>query len=358
MTVRPTDLDQLQQAVRQHDCVIPLGAQTVPTLSRVSRAVTRLDMTGLAGVTEYDPSEFVISAQAGTTIIEIQQELEKNGQYLPFDPPWVEAGATLGGTVAAGLSGPGRLRYGGVRDFLIGIRFVDGEGKLIRGGGKVVKNSAGFDLAKLMVGSQGRLGVLAEVTFKVFPQPRQRATMTVTCRDLADALRTLAQLAGAPWDLDALELEPPATLVIRIAGHAESLPARVQALGNALDCPTECMSSEREMEYWRSVNEFAWRVDDATLVKVPLTGARIPELEDTIAACSAPRRYSVAGNVAWLAWPREQPIDHLHACLSDMQLPGLVLHGDVQPARIGIRPSQDVYQRVKSALDPVGRFPE
>ena len=90
---------------------------------------------------------------------------------------WVDAGATLGGTVAAGVSGPGRFRFGGVRDFILGVRFVDGQGRLLRMGGKVVKNCAGFDLPKFFVGSLGRFGVLAEVTFKVFPAPASRLTL-------------------------------------------------------------------------------------------------------------------------------------------------------------------------------------
>ena len=244
MTVRPTDIGQLQQAVVGHDHVIPIGARTAPSLSCVSDEVHRLDMTGLTGVQEYDPGEFVISAWAGTPVAEVQAALEKHRQYLPFDPPWIEAGATLGGTVAAGLSGPGRLRYGGIRDFLIGVRFVDGQGKLISGGGKVVKNAAGFDLAKLMVGSQGRLGVLAELTFKVFPQPRQRRTLTVACPHLDEALRIISELARGAWDLEALELEPPSTLKLRIAGHAETLTARASRLRNSLDCPVDLMDRE------------------------------------------------------------------------------------------------------------------
>ena len=307
---------------------------------------------------EYDPGEFVISAWAGTPVAEVQEALAKHRQYLPFDPPWIEAGATLGGTVAAGLSGPGRLRYGGIRDFLIGVRFVDGQGKLISGGGKVVKNAAGFDLAKMMVGSQGRLGVLAELTFKVFPQPRQRMTMTVGCRNLDEALRIISELAGGAWDLEALELEPPSTLKLRIAGHAETLTARARGLRESLDCAVDVMDRESAADYWRSINEFAWREDGDRLVKVPLTAGRIPDLEKAIASEPVRRRYSVAGNVAWLSWPQERSIDELHSHLTDLRRSGLVIHGDVHPTQIGVAPSHDVYRRVKTALDPLKRFPE
>src|SRR5436190_11409249 len=117
-------------------------------------------MRHLSGMMEYDPAEFTFTALAGTPLAVVQKELAGNGQYLPFDPPLAAQGATLGGTVAAGLSGPGRLRYGGVRDFIVGVQWVDGSGTVIRGGGKVVKNAAGFDFPKLFTGSLGRLGIL------------------------------------------------------------------------------------------------------------------------------------------------------------------------------------------------------
>ena len=109
-------------------------------------------MTGLNGVLEYEPSEFTFTALAGTPVRDIAAILAERGQYLPFDPMLVGAGSTLGGTVASGLSGPGRFRFGGLRDFILGVRFVDGGGRLLRLGGKVVKNSAGFDVPKFFVG--------------------------------------------------------------------------------------------------------------------------------------------------------------------------------------------------------------
>ena len=163
------------------------GGGSKPGLSTPGDDVTVLDMSGLRGVVEYEPNEFVFTALAGTPVAEVVAMLAEHGQYLPFDPPFAAAGATLGGAVASGLSGPGRYRYGGVRDFVIGVRFVDGLGQLVRGGGKVVKNAAGFDLPKLMVGSLGRLGALVELSFKVFPKPPAFATLRVDYPSLAAA---------------------------------------------------------------------------------------------------------------------------------------------------------------------------
>ena len=147
---------------------IAQGAGTKAPLCHVEGETRLINLSGIAGIIDYDPSEYVFTARAGSTLKEINTALRQNGQYLPFDPPLVEAGSTLGGTVAAGLSGPGRIRYGGLRDFIIGAKFVNGEGKILKGGGKVVKNAAGFDFPKFLAGSLGRLAIFLEISFKVF----------------------------------------------------------------------------------------------------------------------------------------------------------------------------------------------
>src|SRR4051812_30056493 len=181
----PGSVKELVDAVRSTPHLLAVGAGTKPRLSAVD--AVKLSTARLRGIIEYDPSEFTFTAAAGTTIREIAATLEERGQYLPFDPMLVAAGATLGGTVAAGLSGPGRFRFGGLRDFILGVRFVDGMGRLLRMGGKVVKNAAGFDLPKFFVGSLGRFGVLAEMTFKVFPRPIASRTLRLTAETLGAA---------------------------------------------------------------------------------------------------------------------------------------------------------------------------
>ncbi len=167
----PATPAELVDAVRSAPRALVVGAGTKSRLARVSDEFTRISTAKLTGLIEYEPSEFTFTALAGTPVREIAAALAEKGQYLPFDPMLAEAGATLGGTVAAGLGGPGRWRFGGLRDFILGVRFVDGEGRLLRLGGKVVKNAAGFDLPKFFVGSAGRFGGLAELSFKVFPRP-------------------------------------------------------------------------------------------------------------------------------------------------------------------------------------------
>ncbi|MBW7885424.1 MAG: FAD-binding protein, partial [Caldilineaceae bacterium] len=255
---------------------------------------TILDLSAMAGILEYAPGEFTFTARAATPLATVRSALAEHGQYLPFDPPLVAQGATLGGTVAAGLSGPGRHRYGGVRDFLIGIRFVDGQGRLVRGGGKVVKNAAGFDLPKLFVGSLGRLGVLVELSFKVFPQPLRYATLHLALPALDAALDTVARLTSSSYDIEALDLtfdthgEPHCH--IRLGGLETTLPGRLRELQTWLGAGIE-VEGDVEATFWEEALSFSWLPAGWNLVKIPVTLADIPPLEAALADTDAIRRY-------------------------------------------------------------------
>ena len=132
-----------------------------------------VDFSGFKGITSYEPSELVISSRSGTTLNHIQTILSERGQMLPFEPPQFGIGSTIGGLVASGLSGPRRVMHGPVRDHILGIEIIDGRGKLLRFGGKVIKNVAGFDVSRLLVGSYGTLGMITEVSIKVLPKPER-----------------------------------------------------------------------------------------------------------------------------------------------------------------------------------------
>ncbi len=185
-------------------------------------------MTGLSGIVEYLPSEYTITVRSGTRLQTVVEALGKNGQYLPFDPPLADQGASIGGTVAAGLSGPGAYRYGPLKDFIIGIRFVDGLGNHVRGGGNVVKNAAGFDFPKLFNGSIGRLGILTEVSFKVFPEPQRYVTLQARLSSLEEAVGLLPRLKG--FDLEGVELDSTLLLSLRLGYQKPTMPARRKAL--------------------------------------------------------------------------------------------------------------------------------
>ncbi len=352
---------QIQEAVRDCDRVVVRGRNTKPALSAspLHMPAHSLEMSSLSGLVEYEPQEYTFTALAGTPVCEIAQLLQANGQYLPFDPVLLEAGATLGGTIAAGLSGSGRLRYGGLRDFILGVRFVDGSGTLLRGGGKVVKNAAGFDFPKLLVGSMGSLGVIVEASFKVFPAPAAYASLYIDYPQLESALQALHMLTRRPVDLLALDLLPSDsrrgwTLALRIGGDEMLLDTRLARLRRLLD-GGDALRGDEEAAFWHASAEFTWAPADAALIKIPLTPAHIAPLEAALNPNQAPRRYAVAGNVLWLAW--RDPLDALGATLRGLELPGLVIRGPASAPWLGRVPDSVFARRIKAALDPFGKFP-
>ncbi len=356
--IRPASVEEVQAAVRAQTRLLPRGGGTKPALSTPAGDVVSIDVSGISGIVEYEPGEFTFTARAGTRVIDVMGLLDQHGQYLPFDPLLAERGATLGGTVGSGASGPGRYRYGGVRDFLLGVRFVNSEGEIVRGGGKVVKNAAGFDIPKLMVGSLGQLGLLVELSFKVFPRPEAYASLRLEYTALDDALQALHRLYGSQLDIDALDLEAAqsgATLWVRLGGLASAMPARLDRL-RALLGGGEVVKGPDEASLWRSVRELEWVAAGWSLIKVPLTPRRIPQLEQSLAGGLAIRRYSGGGQVAWIASP--EPPQSFDALLSSQGLSGLVLLGPPGQPRLGVRVGDTFARRVKQALDPARRFAE
>jgi glycolate oxidase FAD binding subunit len=320
-------------------------------------------MTGLHGLIEYQPEEFTFTAWAGSRAADIQEALAEQGHFLPFDPVLVEHGATLGGTVASGLSGAGRYRYGGLRDFLLGVKFVDGMGNLVSSGGRMVKNAAGFDLSKFMVGSLGMYGILVELTFKVFPRPAAHATLQVDYPSLVAAMQALTRLAAAPLELFALDLEPGVgrcSLFLRLGGSPEMMAERLERLKNTLPGaganPHEMQTLEgaSEAELWRSRREFSWLKPGQILVKVPVTPRRVLSLDEQLAAQGAVRHYSCGANLAWVAWTGS--VEPLHNLLQSQGLSGLAILGQSERPLLGVRTGEAFALRVKQALDPGGKF--
>jgi glycolate oxidase FAD binding subunit len=158
---------------------------------------TVLDVQSCQGIVSYEPQELVLTARAGTTLAEIEKLLAENGQMLPFEPPHFGGGATLGGCIAAGLSGPRRAYQGAARDFVLGVRMLDGRGDLLTFGGQVMKNVAGYDVSRLQVGAMGTLGLLLEISLKVLPRPVAETTLCFDM-DQAQALEAMNRWAGQP----------------------------------------------------------------------------------------------------------------------------------------------------------------
>jgi glycolate oxidase FAD binding subunit len=363
---QPKTIEEARAMVRQAVRILPRGGGTKPALSSTSEGVLPspsegvqpIDMTVLSGILEYQPGEFTFTALAGTRVSEVEQTLAEHGQYLPFDPLLVERGATLGGTVAANSSGPGRFHYGGVRDFLVGVRFIDSSGHLVRGGGKVVKNAAGFDLPKLMVGSLGTLGLLVELSFKVLPKPESFATLRLEFDDLTAALQAMQTASTARLDMDALDLVPEDgryIVWVRLGGLQVALPTRLERLRQFLD-RGEAIQGDEEAQLWRAARDLAWAPPGSSLVKAALTPGRIPRLEAFLNGRSVLRRYSCGGQMAWLA--SQAPLKELDEWFRLLQLNGTAFFGPPGWPRLGEFAGRPFYRRVKDALDPARRYGE
>jgi glycolate oxidase FAD binding subunit len=328
--------------------MLPVGARTKPGLSNASPDVTLLSTKGMRGILEYEPDEFTFTALAGTPIADLEEILRGKGQYLPFDPFLVAAGATLGGTVASGLSGPGRFRFGGIRDFILGVQFIDGSGRILRLGGKVVKNAAGFDFPKFFTGSLGCFGVLIELTFKVFPRPSGQLTLRLPVSDSESAARVFIAAANSRWEPDALDLLPSGDAVaFRIAGPEEALPEIAdEILGR---WPGEVLPREAAETLWSELREFGWADPAGILAKVALTPRAIPALVGAVRALRGTVHVSSGGNVAYASLPSGTN-------LGELGLPALTLRGSPAPAS-GALPVTAISLAVKAALDPDNRFP-
>lgn len=335
---------------------------TKPALSAPVGDLAVVNMSAISGVIEYEPEEFTISVYAGTPITEINAVLDQNRQFLAFDPPFIKRGATIGGTVAAGLSGPGRYRYGGVRDFILGVEYVDADGRLIHGGGKVVKNAAGFDLPKLVVGSLGSIGILVKLCIKTLPRPEASLTLQIGFEDLQEALRCQAALFSSPLDLDAIDLVPHTDrveLFVRVAGSEWTLPLRMERLLDQVGSGSVLDSGEAQ-SFWGAASEFEWVPQGWMLVKVPITPLRVPQFEhlllDRYGVGKVIRRYSAGCQVAWIALEGE--IERFDRLLVELESPGLVLFGPPGRKVLGKSPGRDFWVRIKAALDPQHRFLE
>lgn len=198
-----------------------------------------------AGIVDYDPQELVLTARAGTPLAHIEARLAECGQHLPFEPPHFGPGATLGGMIACGLSGPARASVGPVRDYVLGVRVLTGAGQVLNFGGRVMKNVAGYDVTRLMVGALGTLGVLLEISLKVMPQAPSQLTLTLSL-SAAQAIERMNDWAGTPLPVSGT-CWVDGRLHVRLHGSTEALAqARRRMGGEELDAA---------QAFWVSVKE-------------------------------------------------------------------------------------------------------
>jgi glycolate oxidase FAD binding subunit len=188
-----------------------------------------LSLVGFRGIVDYEPSELVLVARAGTPLEELEATLAAHAQMLPFEPPHYGGGGTLGGAVASGSSGPRRAYAGAARDFLLGVRLLDGRGQELQFGGRVIKNVAGYDVARLMAGACGTLGILLELAIKVQPRPQAEQSLRFEMTEQR-AIETLNRWAGQPLPLTASSYHR-GVLSVRLGGAAAGVAAARRALG-------------------------------------------------------------------------------------------------------------------------------
>ncbi|MET0311156.1 MAG: glycolate oxidase subunit GlcE [Burkholderiaceae bacterium] len=192
-----------------------------------------LDTRPLAGILSYEPSELVVTVRAGTPLAELEAALSEKGQCLPFEPPHFGEGATVGGMVAAGLSGPSRASAGSVRDYVLGLSMINGAGETLLFGGQVMKNVAGYDVSRLLAGSLGTLGLITAVSLKVLGRAPAEATLKFGCTQ-AESLRMLHAWGGKPLPLNAsswVSDKGVETLFVRLRGAVAAVEAACQAMG-------------------------------------------------------------------------------------------------------------------------------
>ncbi len=278
-TVRISTEDELAQAVR--DAAGPLrirGGGTRDVGRPVPGAV--LDVSGLSGITLYEPGALTIVAGAGTPLAEVEAALASEGQRLAFEPAdWrallgSEGTPTLGGMVAANISGPRRVQAGACRDALLGVRFVDGTGTVLKNGGRVMKNVTGYDLVKLMAGSWGTLGVLTEIGLKVLPAPESVATLILAAEGATAAVAALSAALGSPHDVTGAAFLPGEGALVRVEGFAASVQYRAGKLEGLLAprWPVRIETdSDRNAALWQrvaGVAPFAGRAGDVWRLSV------------------------------------------------------------------------------------------
>jgi glycolate oxidase FAD binding subunit len=379
--------DAVQWALGEGKALEIVGQGSKRAIGRPAQTDLTLDLSGLSGVTLYEPEELVLSARAGTPIAEIEAHVASRGQQLAFEPmdygPLLGGFAgrgTLGGVLAANLSGPRRIKAGAARDHFLGFAAVSGRGEPFKSGGRVVKNVTGYDLCKLLAGSWGTLGVMTGVTIKVLPQPETETTVIVRGLDDSAAVRAMGEAMGLPCDVSGAAHLPAAAAkrvpvaggtaltALRIEGVAPSVAHRKAALQSALKSQGEVGSCDESdsRDLWRAIRDvtpFAqsrtgadqplWRISTA-----PAQGAALAR---TIAAgAEAEMVYDWAGGLIWVLFG---PLDDAGAALVRRAVKSCGGHATLIRAPAALRAATEVFEpqdaamasltkRVKDSFDP------
>lgn len=304
----------------------------------------------LAGIVAYEPSELVITARAGTPLAEVEELLVRHQQYLAFEPPQFAGGATAGGMVAAGLSGPGRATRGPVRDFVLGATLLNGRGQVLCFGGQVIKNVAGYDVARLLCGSWGTLGVVLEVSLRVSPAPVGSVTLRIAMEQ-NDAIRAVNQWLAAALPVDASAWWQ-GMLTVRLRGANAAVQRAVSVL------PGEVVEADVAGTFWEDIRNHAhaffqharasgvlWRVSVPPTAPAANWGDGTAELVEW------------HGGLRWVHAPA--PDDRIRRLAQHLGGHATLFHGDAGGVPVLTplpQPLARIHQRLKQAFDPAGVF--
>ena len=280
----PTTEDDLAGVIR--DAGGPLAVRGGGTRG-VACAGEVVSTSGLTGITLYEPGALTLVVKAGTPLAEVEEALAADGQRLAFEPTDLRAllgtdgVPTIGGVVATNASGPRRIQVGACRDHLLGVRFVDGAGNIVKNGGRVMKNVTGYDLVKLLAGSHGTLGVMTEVSLKVLPLPQAVATVQVAGLDDAQAVAAMSAALGSPYDVTGAA-SVDSTVVVRLEGFADSVDYRARKLAGELSAFGDAVIGDFDWQGLRDCRAFADRPGDVWRVSI-----RPSQMPATVAALRA-----------------------------------------------------------------------
>lgn len=349
-----------------HAARMPLlvqGHGTKRAMLRPVQAARTLTTRGLSGITLYKPTELVISARAGTPIPEIEAALAEHGQQIIAEPPdpraifGGDAPATIGGITAANLSGPRRIAWGAMRDHVLGIRAIKGDGEIIRSGGRVLKNVTGLDLCKLLAGSHGTLGVLTEITFKVLPAPEATATLAVIVPDIATGVRAMSAALGSPFGVSGAAMVGQRAL-LRLEDFADSVRYRSGRLREIL-APFGDVTLTDDAAPWRDIRDgvalgafptdAVWRISAAPSA-APAIAAALPE---------AKLLFDWGGGLVWVAGPATSAMHDAVVAAAGGASFTLFRAPDALRAAVAVIPPEPaplaaIGARVKAVLDPAG----
>jgi glycolate oxidase FAD binding subunit len=390
-TLKPRDAKEVEDAVRWalgNDKALEVAGQgTKRAIGRPSQTDLTLDLSGLSGVTLYEPAELVLSAKAGTPLAEIEALLEKNNQELAFEPmdygPLLGLSAglgTIGGTIATNLSGPRRIKAGAARDHFLGVTAVTGRADTIKSGGRVVKNVTGYDMCKVLAGSWGTLAAMTDITVKVLPKAETEVTVIIEGLDDASAAKAMTAAMGSACDVSGAAHLPDhvasyfdglpgalAATALRLEGVAPSVAHRKLALA-ALMKPFGPVALLDEMEsraVWRSVRQVkpftAAAARDRPLWRISTAPSKGHEIAALITP-AAQMYYDWGGGLIWAAMPFADEADAASIRGAVASLGG---HATLVRAPAGIRAAVDVFEpqeagigslnkRVKEGFDPKG----